>query len=252
MTIHAVSGIEAWGKLYLCIVKSSKELTQKIGPIPPRLPRIISYNNVLPRKGESVGAWNNYVEVSNLSVAVEGQSFLRQVLRSYRERRNSGCEGIGGSHGEAQHAFLDGTITGILTDAIGCIRELALEGRRISLDGLVSIGLSITHKMGAETADSFSIAKNVDKVKLSAIGVGEFASSILTSQAKLSESKSYQSPRTGSTASEDPENPGTDPDGGGEVVDPGSGSGSDSGSGDTGGSDSGGGSIPGQGGGIYE
>ena len=147
--------------------------------------------------------------------------------------------------------FSTGTITGILTDAIGCIRELALEGRRISLDGLVSIGLSITHKMGAETADSFSIAKNVDKVKLSAIGVGEFASSILTSQAKLSESKSYQSPRTGSTASEDPENPGTDPDSGGEVVDPGSGSGSDSGSDNTGGSDSGG-STPGQGGGIYE
>ena len=84
-------------------------------------------------------------------------------------------------------------------------------------------------------------------MKLSAIGVGEFASSILTSQAKLSESKSYQSPRTGSTASEDPENPGTDPDGGGEVVDPGSGSGSDSGS-----EDSGGGSVPGQGGGVYE
>ena len=77
MTIRDVSGIGAWGMLYLCSVKSSKELTQKIGPIPPRLPRIISYNNVLPRKGESVGAWNNYVEVSNLSVAVEGQSFIR-------------------------------------------------------------------------------------------------------------------------------------------------------------------------------
>ena len=42
------------------------------------------------------------------------------------------------------------------------------------------------------------------------------------------------------------------PDGGGEVVAPGSGSGSDSGSDNSGGSDSGGGSIPGQGGGIYE
>ena len=37
----------------------------------------IYINNVLPRKGKSVGAWNNYVEVSNLSVAVEGQSFIR-------------------------------------------------------------------------------------------------------------------------------------------------------------------------------
>ena len=33
MTIRDVSGIEAWGLLYLCSVKSSKELTQKIGPI---------------------------------------------------------------------------------------------------------------------------------------------------------------------------------------------------------------------------
>ena len=80
MTIHSVSGIGAWGMLYICSVESSKELTQKIGPIPPRLWRIISYNLVLLRKGKSVGLGNNYVEVSNLSVAVEGQSFLRQEL----------------------------------------------------------------------------------------------------------------------------------------------------------------------------
>ena len=77
MTFRDVSGIVAWGMLYLCSVESSKELTEKIGPIPPRLWRIISYNLVLPRRGESVGAWNNYVEVSDLSVAVEGQSFIR-------------------------------------------------------------------------------------------------------------------------------------------------------------------------------
>ena len=57
MTFRDVSGIGAWGMLYLCSVESSKELTQKIGPIPPRLWRIISYNLVLLRKGKSVGAW---------------------------------------------------------------------------------------------------------------------------------------------------------------------------------------------------
>ena len=148
--------------------------------------------------------------------------------------------------------FSPGTITGILTDAIACIKELALDGKRITLDGLLSIGLSISHKMGVDSADDFSISKCVERVKLVALGVGEFSSSLLTTQAKLKESNTYQSPRTGSTASEDPENPGTDPDGGGEVVAPGSGSGSDSGSDNSGGSDSGGGSIPGQGGGIYE
>ena len=43
MTIRDDSGIGAWGMLYLCSVKSSKELTQKIGPIPPRLRRIYIY-----------------------------------------------------------------------------------------------------------------------------------------------------------------------------------------------------------------
>ena len=127
--------------------------------------------------------------------------------------------------------FSPGTITGIITDAIACIKELALDGKRITLDGLVSIGLSITHKMGAVSADEFSVSKNVDKVKLVAMGVGEFSSSLLTTQAKLKESNTYQSPRTGSTTTEGPENPGTDPDDGGEVVDPGTGEDNSGGSG---------------------
>ena len=148
--------------------------------------------------------------------------------------------------------FSPGTITGILTDAIACIKELALDGKRITLDGLLSIGLSISHKMGAETADEFSISKCVDKVKLVALGVGEFSSSLLTSQAKLSESKTYQSPRNGGVSNETREDPGTDPGSGGDVTDPGSdpgtnpdtgGSGSDSGSGS--------GSSGGIGGGSY-
>ena len=148
--------------------------------------------------------------------------------------------------------FSPGTITGILTDAIACIKELALDGKRITLDGLLSIGLSISHKMGVDSADEFSIAKCVDKVKLVALGVGEFSSSLLSTQAKLSESKSYQSPRTGGVSTETPEDPGTDPGSGGDVTDPGSdpgtnpdtgGSGSDSGSGS--------GSSGGVGGGSY-
>ena len=133
--------------------------------------------------------------------------------------------------------FSPGTITGILTDAISCIKELALDGKRITLDGLVSIGLSITHKMGAASADEFSVAKCVDKVKLVAMGVGEFSSSLLTTQAKLSESKTYQSPRTSTTTDEpEPETPGgsdnTDPgtgDQGGSGTDQGGGSGSEDG-----------------------
>ena len=130
--------------------------------------------------------------------------------------------------------FSPGTITGILTDAISCIKELALDGKRITLDGLVSIGLSITHKMGAASADEFSVAKCVDKVKLVAMGVGEFSSSLLTTQAKLSESKTYQSPRTSSPTTDEPE---PETPGGGSGSDAGGGSGTDNtgGNGNTGG-----------------
>ena len=130
--------------------------------------------------------------------------------------------------------FSPGTITGIITDAIACIKELALDGKRITLDGLLSIGLSISHKMGVDSADDFFIAKCVERVKLVALGVGEFSSSLLTSQAKLSENKTYQSPRTGGVSTETPENPDTDPGSGGDVTDPGSGSGTNP---DTGGED---------------
>ena len=149
--------------------------------------------------------------------------------------------------------FSPGTITGILTDAIACIKELALDGKRVTLDGLLSIGLSISHKMGVDSADEFSIAKCVGTVKLVALGVGEFSSSRLTSQAELSESKTYQSPRTGGVSTETPEDPGTDPGTGGSNTDTGgsdtdSGSGSDSGGA---GSGSGSGSSAGVGGGRY-
>ena len=146
--------------------------------------------------------------------------------------------------------FSPGTITGILTDAIACIKELALDGKRITLDGLLSIGLSISHKMGVDSADEFSIAKCVDKVKLVALGVGEFSSSLLTSQAKLSESKTYQSPRNGGVSTETPENPGTDPGSGGDVTDPSTDPGTAP---DTGGSGSSSGSgSDSDGGGYYE
>ena len=114
-----------------------------------------------------------------------------------------------------------GTIKGILADAVVCIQHLLLDGKRLTLDGLVSLGISITHKMGAASADEFSVAKNVEKVRLVATGIGDFASSALSAKVKLKESNSYQSPRNASGTTTPPD------DGGGEVIDPGNGDGTD-------------------------
>ena len=80
MPFHDVSGIGAWGMLYLCSVKSSKELTQKIGPIPPRLPRIIRYYLVLPQKegvGWVIGTGTLVRYLSRISGTCPYDSFFR-------------------------------------------------------------------------------------------------------------------------------------------------------------------------------
>ena len=103
--------------------------------------------------------------------------------------------------------FSRGTIKGILEDAISCIKELLLDGKRVQLDNLVSFGLGIEHIMGAETADQFSVQRNVKSVKLIAQGIGTFSKSTLISGARLAENRSYVSPKSGGPSTE-PETPG--------------------------------------------
>lgn len=109
--------------------------------------------------------------------------------------------------------YSSGTIKGILEDAVNCIRELLLDGKRVQLDGLASFGLSIIHTYGAGTADAFKVRTNVEGVKLVAQGIGEFSKSLLTTSGRLSESNTYVSPKTGMGTdtpieNPDPENPG--------------------------------------------
>ena len=44
-----------------------------------------------------------------------------------------------------------GYLEAVLKEAVKCIKELALDGKRIILDDLASFGLSVKHKMGAAT-----------------------------------------------------------------------------------------------------
>ena len=119
--------------------------------------------------------------------------------------------------------FSRGTIKGILEDAVGCIKELLLDGKRVQLNNLVSFGLGIEHTEGADTADKFSVQRNVKSVKLIAQGIGSFSKSTLTSGARLAENRSYVSPKSGgpSTELETPGGGGNTPDTetpGGEVA----------------------------------
>ena len=76
-----------------------------------------------------------------------------------------------------------------------------------SINNLVSFGLGIEHTEGADTADKFSVQRNVKSVKLIAQGIGSFSKSTLTSGARLAENRSYVSPKSGGPSTE-PETPG--------------------------------------------
>ena len=77
----------------------------------------------------------------------------------------------------------------------------------MQLNNLVSFGLGIEHTEGADTADKFSVQRNVKSVKLIAQGIGSFSKSTLTSGARLAENRSYVSPKSGGPSTE-PETPG--------------------------------------------
>ena len=96
-----------------------------------------------------------------------------------------------------------GFLKAVLEQAVSCINEILLDGKRVILPNLASFGATIVHKSGAPSADDFSIAKNVEKVKLQAQGVGEFSAANLSQAARLKESTSYTSPRTTTSTGSD-------------------------------------------------
>ena len=69
--------------------------------------------------------------------------------------------------------FSAGTIKGVLTDMVKCIKELLLEGRSVRVDDLAVFSLGIVNGEGADTPEDFSVSKNIKGLKLRAQGSGE-------------------------------------------------------------------------------
>ena len=84
--------------------------------------------------------------------------------------------------------YSKGAIKGVLTDMIGCIRELMLEGKAVKLEGLAIFSAGIkTKKNGAPTSADFSTTKHIDSVYLRARATGEFTRSELTKAGNVTE-----------------------------------------------------------------
>lgn len=121
---------------------------------------------------------------------------------------------------EHNSPFSKGVIYGILTDMVGCIKEMALQGRKVKIDNLAIFSLKVK-TTGVKDPREWSVAKNVTNVHLSARATGEFSIDNLK-EASLVESTDYTSPRRaedpGTTApgTEDPGTGGSDGTGGGD------------------------------------
>ena len=123
--------------------------------------------------------------------------------------------------------YSKGVIKGLLTDMIGCIKELLLEGKNVKIDDLAIFSLGIKNKVMADKEDDFSVSKNIDGVKLKARATGELMSKSLNLDATLKKATLINGKVTNDT--EGPTNGGGGTSGGGNT------SGSNTSGGNTGG-----------------
>lgn len=80
--------------------------------------------------------------------------------------------------------YSPGIIKGVLTDMVGCIRELVLEGKSVKLPDLAIFSCSIISE-GAATAEEFSVKGNVKGFRLASRATGSFRSSEIDGKVTL-------------------------------------------------------------------
>ena len=86
--------------------------------------------------------------------------------------------------------YSQGTILGVLRDAVKCTKELLLEGKKVKFDNLAlfSVGIKGT---GVPNQKEYSVQKNVDGLRLLARATGDLSTTRLFLDSQLKEVKYY-------------------------------------------------------------
>ena len=121
--------------------------------------------------------------------------------------------------------FSRGAIKGMITDMVACIRELVLQGIAVKIADLAILSIGIKNKAGAATEKEFTIAKNIEGLKMRARGTGDFSCLNLSLDGTLKKATAISAD---STTTDGGANPPTDDNKGDSGTDQ-SGSGSDQG-----------------------
>jgi predicted histone-like DNA-binding protein len=86
--------------------------------------------------------------------------------------------------------YSKGVIKGMLTDMVGCIKELLLEGKNVKIADLAIFSIGIKNKKGgAESQEVFMVTKHIQSVKLRARATGDLIAKSLNLEASLKKVK---------------------------------------------------------------
>lgn len=110
---------------------------------------------------------------SHANNGTKGKFYLRPV---YDE--TVGLDELAEHMASHNSPFSKGQLLAILTDIVGCIKELCLESKSVRIDGLGIFEARVRSK-GAKTRPEFNIAENVLNLVVCCRGVDEFRSSRL-------------------------------------------------------------------------
>ena len=120
-------------------------------------------------------------------------------------------DGLAEHMAEHNTGFSPGSVKGLLTDMVRCIKELVLKGIAVKIDDLAIFSIGLRTKSGADSTDDFSVAKNIAGVKLRARATGSLTSEVLNLDATLTNIDKLT--KGNSKKNTDGTNPdGTDPD----------------------------------------
>ena len=179
---------------------------------------------------------------TNPKSAAFGKHFAYPVIEETIE-----LDGLAEHMSNHNTPYSKGAIKGMLTDMVGCIKELLLEGKNVKIADLAIFSLGIKNNGGAVSEEVFTVSKNIKGVKLRARATGELIAKNLNLEATLKKASATtkvagnggsngggSTPTGGDSNTGGSQNSGT-----GSVTPSGGGSGSDTGSGSNTGGNSG-------------
>lgn len=101
--------------------------------------------------------------------------------------------------------FSAGAIKGMLTDMIGCIKEILLQGKNVKLPDLAIFSIGIKNHKGAESEEEFNTTQHIKGVKLRARATGTLTPTTLNLDATLKRATTIVAKKKGDAADKNTE-----------------------------------------------